>query len=223
MKRMGIVGVVLLLGCQSYVVPMPEGLEPARTLAVAGASGFNQKNMTVGDYAVVIDRGSTHHRQQGEGAVGAESKRQSFSFAARLNGATAFTGGCLLSASETAINAPGGIQINARESAALDCELLPGGRGSVSWRLELAGKPDAPLTGSFRTTSQYQIEGIGTAIGSTKHGPTGGYHITQAGRPVAAVQVTGDRNVWLAADAEEALVGAAIVLLLMDESVRDLE
>src|SRR5687768_1271113 len=126
-----------------------------------------------------------------------------------------FTGGCMLSADETVINAPAGFEITASEKAELECELLQGGQGSESWRLELAGKPDTPMTGTYRTTSSYEIEGIGAAVGSTRHGPTVGYYITEGGRTVATVQVSGKRQVLFAeGQNSDALVGAVVVLLL---------
>ena len=211
-------------GCASYTLPVPQDFQAATALPVAGASGFNQKNMTVGDYAVRIDRGSTHERSGAASPMSTVRKRQNYSFVITREGATVFGGGCVLGASATNIDAPGGVQITAREKAALDCELLPQGRGSESWRLQLSGDPDNPLNGQFTGAQTYELAGIGTAIGSTRHGPTGGYHIKQAGRTVAAVQVTSPRRVLFAPDAQtDALIAAAVVLLLIDESVRDLD
>jgi hypothetical protein len=211
-------------GCASYTLPVPQDFQAATALPVTGASGFNQKNMTVGDYAVRIDRGSTHERSGAASPMSTARKRQNYSFVITRAGATVFGGGCVLGASATNIGAPGGVQITAREKAALDCELLPQGRGSESWRLQLSGDPDNPLNGEFTGAQAYELEGVGTAIGSTRHGPTGGYHIRQAGRPVASVQVTGKRQVLFAPGAQsEALIAAAVVLLLIDESVRDLD
>ena len=94
----------------------------------------------------------------------------------------------------------------------------------LSWRLTLTGDPDTPLNGELTGATVYTLEGVGTALGSTKHGPTGGYYIKQAGQAVASVQTTGKRQVVLAPGAmADQLIAAAAVLLLIDESVRDLD
>jgi hypothetical protein len=90
----------------------------------------------------------------------------------------------------------------------------------------LSGDPDNPLNGTFKHEHSYSytLEGIGTAFGSTKHGPTGGYYIKLDGRTLASVQTTGKRQVLFGPDMQtDALVAAAVVLLLIDESVRDLD
>ncbi|HEY0304611.1 MAG TPA: hypothetical protein VGC44_06550 [Longimicrobiales bacterium] len=213
-----------LAGCASYTLPVPPEFSAATTLPVTGASGFNQQSMTVGDYQVTIDRGSTQGRA-GEGSgISTSRKQQNYSFVIRRAGATAFSGGCTLSAKATNIGAPGGVQITAKENAELDCAMLPQGTGSASWRLQLSGDPDNPLHGQLSGAHHYTLQGIGTAIGSTRHGPTGGYYIKQEERTVASVQTTGKRQVLFAPGAHsDALVAAAVVLLLIDESVRDLD
>jgi hypothetical protein len=143
----------------------------------------------------------------------------------RRGDALVFTGGCTLAANETTVAAPAGIQISASDKAGLDCELLPNGTGRESWKLKLSGETDRPLNGQFTGALQsYDLEGVGTAIGSTKYGPTGGFYIKQNGRTVASVQTTGKRQVVFAPGSQsDALVAAAVVLLLIDESVRDLD
>ena len=223
-KNALLVTLALLAGCASYTLPVPENFAAGAALPVAGASGFNQKSMTVGDYQVTIDRGSTQERAGESQAISSARKRQNYSFVIRRAGATVFTGGCVLSASATNIGAPGGVQITAKENAELDCEMLPQGSGRDSWRLQLSGDPDNPLNGQLTGAHTYTLQGVGTAIGSTKHGPTGGYYIKQNDRAVASVQTTGQRQLLFANGAEsDALVAAAVVLLLIDESVRDLD
>lgn len=219
-----LLSVLALPACTSYVLPVPGDFTPAQALPVAGASGFNQKSMTVGDYQVSIDRGSTNERTQGTSGVSDVRKRQNYSFVITRAGNTTFSGGCQLVASETSIGAPAGIQISARDDAELDCELLPQGTGRNSWRLRLEGDPENPLSGRFvGDNTSYTLEGVGTAIGSTKHGPTAGYYIRLDGRTVASVQTTGKRQVMFAPNSQtDALVAAAVVLLLIDESVRSL-
>jgi hypothetical protein len=211
-------------GCASYVLPVPNDFSPAHSLPVTGASGFNQKNMTVGDYMVVINRGSTNTNDQGTDLVRAARKRQNYNFVMRRDGAIAFSGGCTLAANETTVAAPAGIRVTASEKAELYCELLPKGTGRESWKLKLTGDVDNPLTGEFTGQQNYTLEGIGIAIGSTKHGPTAGYYIKQDGRAVATVQTTNKRQVVFASNAQsDELVAAAVVLLLIDESVRSLD
>ena len=215
---------VLLNACTSYVLPVPLDLTPAASLPVHGASGFNQKSMTVGDYAVRIERGSTQERSGAEAPMSTARKRQNYSFIMARADSTVFSGGCILAARATNVAAPGGVQITASEIAELDCELLPGGRGRESWRLTLSGDPDDPLNGELVGSQRYTLEGVGTAWGSTKHGPTGGYYIKQDERTVATVQITGNREVVFAPNAQsDVLIAAATVLLLIDESVRDLD
>ena len=215
-----------LSGCATYTLPIPENFSAATTLPVTGASGFNQSRMTVGDYQVSIDRGSTQERAGAASSISNARKRQNYSFVITRAGATTFSGGCVLTASATNVAAPGGVQITAQDDAELDCEMLPQGRGSESWRLRLSGDPDNPLNGTFKHEHSYSytLEGIGTAFGSTKHGPTGGYYIKLDGRTLASVQTTGKRQVLFGPDMQtDALVAAAVVLLLIDESVRDLD
>ena len=219
-----VAGVVMLTGCASYKLPVPAGFAPEHALPVAGASGFHQKSMSVGDYQVRIDRGSTQERGGAVSPVSVARKRQNYSFVITRGGATAFSGGCTLSASATNVAGPAGVQITAKDDADLDCELLPGGRGSTSWKLKLSGDPENPLQGQFTGAASYTIEGVGTAIGSTKHGPTGGYYIKQGDRVIASVQTTGKRELLFAPGQQaDALVAAAVVLLLIDESVRALD
>jgi hypothetical protein len=213
-----------MTGCASYQLPVPADYTPASALSVKGASGFRMGDMTVGDYYVAINRGSTDERSQGGNAAKEARKRQNYNFVMRRADAIVFTGGCTLAAKELSVGAPAGIRITAKEEASLDCEMLPNGKGSESWKLTLTGDPDNPLKGEFTGSQSYTLEGIGTAIGSTKHGPTGGYHIKQNGRVVATVQTTSPRAVNFADGAQsDALVAAAVVLLLIDESVRDLD
>lgn len=215
---------LMLSACTSYVLPPPPGLTPASTLPVQGATGFNQSSMTIGDYAVRIDRGSTQERNAEVAPMSTARKRQNYSFVITRADSTVFSGGCSLSAKATNVAAPGGVQISADEAAELDCELLPGGRGRESWRLTLTGDPDTPLHGELTGATAYTLEGVGTALGSTKHGPTGGYYIQQAGQAVASVQTTGNRQVIFAPGAmADPLIAAAAVLLLIDESVRELD
>lgn len=224
-ERLLVIAVLAALsGCASYTLPVPSDFTAANALPVAGASGFRQKDMTVGEYHVAINRGSTSHRDEGTDIVRDARKRQSYNFVMRRGDALVFTGGCMLAANETSVAAPAGIRISASDKAELDCELLPNGTGRESWKLRLNGETDRPLNGEFTGGGQtYSLEGVGTAIGSTKHGPTGGYHIKQNGRMVASVQTTGKRQVVFAPDAQsDALVAAAVVLLLIDESVREL-
>ena len=211
-------------GCAGYALPVPDGFSAANALPVTGASGFNQKSMTVGDYAVAIDRGWTRSNDAGTDVVRESRRRQNYSFVMRRADAIAFSGGCTLAANETTVAAPAGIQITASEKAELYCELLPNGTGRESWKLNLSGDPDNPLTGVYQGKQNYTIEGVGIAIGSTKHGPTAGYYIKQDGRTVATVQTTNKRQVVFAPNAQsDELVAAAVVLLLIDESVRDLD
>ena len=216
---------VALAACTSYVIPAPSGFAPATTLPVAGASGFRQKDMTIGEYQVAINRGSTREGAAGTDLVSDRDKRQSYNFVIRRASNIVFTGGCILRARETSVNAPAGVKITASEKAELECEMLPQGSGRDSWRLELSGDPDNPLNGSLAGAgSAYTIQGIGTAFGSTKYGPTGGYYIKQNDRTVATAQVTGKRQVLFAEGAQsDALLAATVVLLLIDESVRDLD
>ncbi len=216
---------LMCAACSSWQLPAPADFTASQVLPVTGASGFKQKSMTVGEYQVSIDRGSTRERTAGTGAVNDARKRQSYSFVITRNAETVATGGCDLAASELSVGAPAGISVVAKENASLECEMLPQGKGRDSWRLELKGKPDDPLNGTFIVGNDtYVLQGIGTAIGSTKHGPTGGYHIQRDGRTIATVQTMGDRQVRFAADAQnDALIAASVVLLLMDESVRDLD
>ena len=224
LKSTMLVTLALLAGCASYTLPVPENFAAEAALPVTGASGFNQKSMTLGDYQVAIDRGSTQERAGESQAITSARKRQNYSFVIRRAGATVFTGGCVLSASATNIGAPGGVQITAKENAELDCEMLPQGTGRDSWRLQLGGDPDDPLNGQLSGAQTYTLQGVGTAFGSTKHGPTGGYYIKQNDRTVASVQTTGQRQLLFANGAQsDALVAAAVVLLLIDESVRDLD
>jgi hypothetical protein len=211
-------------GCSSYVLPVPNDFSPANALPVTGASGFKQKTMTVGDYTVAIDRGWTRSNDEGGDLVRAARRRQNYSFVMRRADAIAFSGGCTLAANETTVGAPAGIRITASEKAELYCELLPNGTGKDSWKLELNGDPDNPLNGGYHGKQRYTVQGIGTAIGSTKHGPTAGYYIQQDGRTVATVQTTNKRQVVFAPNAQsDELIAAAVVLLLIDESVRDLD
>lgn len=213
-----------LAACASYVVPAPEGFTAATALPVTGASGFKQNSMTVGDYQVAIRRGSTKDRAEGTDLVSDRDKQQAYNFVIRRADNVVFTGGCFLEATETAINAPAGVKITASGKAELECEMLPEGRGRESWKLQLSGSPDNPLNGTLTGAASYTIQGIGTAFGSTRYGPTGGYYIKQNDRAVATVQVTGKRQVVFAPDAQsDPLLAAAVVLLLIDESVRDLD
>ena len=212
--------------CTSYVLPVPSDLTSATTLAVQGATGFDQNSMTVGDYVVRIERGSTQERIAAVAAMSTARKRQNYSFVITRADRTVFSGGCSLSAKATNVGAPGGVQISADEAAELDCELLEKGSGRASWRLTLSGDPDHPLNGELVGATSYTIAGVGIALGSTKHGPTGGYYIKLAGdgRTVASVQTTGQRQVIFSAEAvEDHLLAPATVLLLIDESVRELD
>ena len=211
-------------GCASYVIPSPSGFAPATALPVKGNFGFKLNDMTVGDYHVAIKRGSTRDDGAGTDLVTERGKQQAYNFVIRLRDAVVFTGGCFITAEETAVNAPAGIKITAKESAELECEMLPQGRGSQSWKLLLTGAPDRPLNGTLSGTANYTIEGIGTAFGSTKHGPTGGYYIKQNDQTVATVQVVSKRQVLFAPGAQsDALLAAAVAMLLVDESARDLD
>jgi hypothetical protein len=211
-------------GCASYRLPVPDDYTPASSLKVSGAIGFNQKQLMVGDYVIAINRGSTNERDGGTDLVRESRKRQTYNFVMRKGENVVFTGGCTLAANETTVAAPAGIQITASGKAALDCELLPNGTGRESWKLKLGGDPDNPLNGDFHGREDYTLEGIGTAIGSTKYGPTGGYHIKQNGKIVATVQTTSPRAVNFAEGMQsDPLIAAAVVLLLIDESVRDLD
>jgi hypothetical protein len=224
MKTLIVVAVtVVTTGCASYSLPRPAEFAPAHTLAVQGGTGFKLKQMTVGDYSVQIDRSSTAEKEQG-GVVRDRSKRQGYSFVVKQNETTVFTGGCNMESAARRVAAPGGIEINAKENSELECEILPKGTGRDSWRLELTGKPNNPMTGRFTGNGEYVIQGVGTAFGSTKYGPTGGYYIKQGDRTVATVQVTGKRQILFAADAQsDPLLAAAIALLLLDDNARDVD
>lgn len=212
-----------LNGCTSYVLPVPGELASAAALPVAGASGFKQKQMTVGSYVARIDRGSTYHRHAGV-LVAESRKRQPYSFVITNGTEVVFTGGCFLTAEATNVAAPGGVQITAHEKAELDCEMLPKGASRDSWRLKLSGDTDNPLNGELNGASRYSIAGHGTAIGSTRHGPTAGYYLKHDDRTVASVQVVGKRQVLFAPGAQSnPLLAAAVVLLLIDESVREVD
>ena len=106
-KVLMLAGALGMTACGTYVLPVPSDFQAAHTLAVSGASGFNQRSMTVGDYQVSINRGSTNERDQGTGAINDKRKRQNYSFVISRAGATVFSGGCQLVASETSIKAPG--------------------------------------------------------------------------------------------------------------------
>lgn len=103
---------------------MPADLKPATILEVQGTSGFNQKSLTLGDYLVRIDRGSTQERNAAVAPVSSARKRQNYSFVITRADSTVFSGGCSLSAEATNVAAPGGVQIAADEAVALACELI---------------------------------------------------------------------------------------------------
>jgi hypothetical protein len=213
----------VLSACASYALPRPADFTPAQTLEVQGGTGFKLNQMTVGDYSVQIDRGVTKEKRDGI-VVLERSKRQGYNFVVKQNETTVFTGGCLMESDARRVGAPAVIEINAGETSKLECQMLPKGTGRDSWRLELSGKPDNPMKGRLTGNGEYTIEGVGTAFGSTKYGPTGGYYIKQGDRTVALLQVTGKRQVLFAPDAQsEPLLATAVALLLIDDIARSVD
>jgi hypothetical protein len=211
--------------CASYTLPQPADFTPAQTLAVEGGTGINLDEMTVGNYNVQIDRSWTRERSEDIGVVRDRSKRQGYSFVIKQSEATVFTGGCAMEVDATGVGAPAGVEIAARQSSKIECEMLPRGTGRDSWKLDLRGQPNNPMTGNLiGNGSTYTVEGLGISLGNTKYGPTGGYYIKQGDRTIATVQITGKRQVLFAPGAQsDPLLAAAIALLLIDEQARGVD
>ncbi len=214
-----------LTSCASYKLPQPAGFNPAQTLAVIGGTCFRLSEMSVGYYAVQVDRRSTIVRAADVGVVRDRSRRQGYSFAIKQSEAIVFTGGCAMEVDATGVGAPAGVEIAARQSSKIECEMLPRGTGRTSWKLELSGRPNDPMTGQLTGDgSTYTVHGLGIAIGTTKYGPTGGYYIKQGDQTVATVQITGKRQVLFAPGVQsDPLLAAAVALLLIDEQARGVD
>jgi hypothetical protein len=211
--------------CASYTLPQPAGFTPAQTLTVEGGTGFGLGQMTVGNYHVQIDRSSTREESKDIGVIRDRDRQQGYSFVIKQSEATVFTGGCTMEVDATGVGAPGGVEIAARQSSKIECEMLPRGTGRDSWKLELRGRPNDPMTGQLTGDGNtYTVEGRSISLGTTKYGPTGGYYIKQDDRTVATVQITGKRQVLFAPGAQsDPMLAAAIALLLIDEQARGVD
>lgn len=211
--------VVVLSGCSKYVLKGPEGFT-GEEVSVTGKTSA----LLIGDYQLsAFNRGWTKGSGWQVMSVGSDKKQQKYEFRVARAGGAPSSVQCLFASRELAAG-KGGWSFVFDEGATLTCGISTSQDSAL---LEVSAERDEVLSGTLKAGTEYRVQGIGSAaFTGGKRGPVAGFHIFEGDRPLAVVQVMGDKRVVLGggvSDAQRAaLMPAIAALLLLDESLRDL-
>lgn len=221
---MRITSVILLAtfaaGCSSYQLKSPENFE-GESIQVSGS----QKRLRIGPYELAdVQRGWNKGSGWSVSAVSSGKVRQQYQFKVARDSIVLSETGCEFRASERSLGLKGGWSFTLGESAELSCQTSS---GQEKWNLNVSTKGDEALAGKITGPREYRVQGIGlTGLSKGTHGPVAGFHLFDGEAPVAAVQVISPRRVVYAKGLDErqrdALVPAMAALMLLDESIREM-
>jgi hypothetical protein len=215
---------LVLSGCQTARIPLPETLATAERMPVSGRQGLRLKGQTLsfGPFkAHDMARSWTRGRDRG-GARATHSERgQSYRFSLREGDQDHWHVACQATLTRATIDAVL-VDILPTDESALYCNIQSVDRATTAWELVLRESRERPLTGTL-TLGENRVDVVGTnrIERSLPLGQTTGYELREGGSAVGAVEVMNSCAVWLRGDLDpdrrRLLSAAAAALLLLDD------
>jgi hypothetical protein len=220
---------LVLAGCGSARMELPQALEGAERLAVEGRGGLKQaRDIRFGPYeAVGIQRSWTKGSgwSVGAGRLGGGSDRakQTYAFTLAESGREHGRVECEARGSRGRLGVRS-VDIDLASDEGLHCTLGLV-EGAVAWELTLHSNRDRHLEGELVAgEDRYRLVGSGSG-GRMTPANTYGYELRSGDRVLAAVETVSKGAVWLAPDVNEAarpaLAAAAASLLLYQKVKTD--
>ena len=211
---------VLIAGCQTARMPLPESL--TEQWPVQGRQGWKiQESISFGPYAAVdMDRSWTRGRDRDIPVYEGNERQQHYAFTLTDDGSAAWLVKCRTALARHAITTPA-VDVELRNRSRLDCALTEA-EGKRTWQLTMKEDREEPLAGSLHTDDDaFTVRGTTALEGGLPSAETSGYHLTHGSRPVAAVEVVNKGSValdpTLSPETRSLLSAAAAALLLLDE------
>lgn len=216
----GCVLAVLLIGCRTARMPLPETLATAERYPVEGRQGWKvHEQLRFGPFeAHGIERSWV--RGGDLEVIGLEFNRrgQQYAFTLHEDGHARWEVACEASLRRRIIDGED-IETTLRDRSRLDCTFRTA--GAAHWTLALTDRRDRPLEGSLEGAGgTFVVRGTRKLQGGLPADFTTGYEILVEQRPVAAVEVVGDGAVWLSTDDERSVMAAVAAALLLLEDLR---
>lgn len=208
-------------GCSSYQLKSPDNFK-GESVHVSGS----QKELRIGPYELAdVQRGWNKASGWSVRSVSSDKVMQQYQFKIARDSIVLSETGCEFRASERSLGLKGGWSFTLGESAELSCQTSS---GQEKWNLNVSTKGDEALAGKITGPREYHVQGIGlTGLSKGTRGPVAGFHLFDGDTPLAIVQVVDPRRVMYAKGLDErqkdALVPSIAALMLLDESLRDMD
>lgn len=216
---------ILLAGCQTARMPLPQALSASERLPVQGRQGMKiREHMHFGPYeAIDIDRSWTRGSDLQVLAYKGNRRNQQYAFVLREGGVSRWRVACDVFLRVHAVRTPV-VDVDVTNRSELECSLHAIDQPAEAWRLSLEEKGERPLEGVLLG------EGLHFEVRGTRHLEKGlpaeattGYQVTDAAQPVGAVEVIGSGAVWLheaVQPAQRGVLAATATALLLLEDLR---
>lgn len=210
--------VLILAGCQSTRMHVPDALEAHPPLAVVRSDDGSTATMKIGAYEAHsfwrIQAEAPRTLGSGAEAVVSNAGSERYGFTLRLGESDLWEASCTTDAQRP----------NTGVDGLLACTVTAPGQPDDAWTLVLRPMGETRLAGVLQQgDARYEVRGTEqTASGFTARQQTG-YYVGQAGHVLAAVDATEDGRVWIRPSTnvrETTLLAAVSAALLVTESVR---
>jgi hypothetical protein len=215
---------LMVAGCQTARMPLPDGLAAAERMPVSGRQGIRPgTRLRFGSFeANPVTRSWVRGRERGRGPTAMERERtETYRFTLREDGAETWFVACRASLRSVRFDL-GPIQVHPSDQSALYCNLQSMADERIAWELELAERHGRPLAGTLALAAT-RLDVVGTArvAGALSMGLTTGYEIRAGDEVLGAVEVINSGAIWLRHDLDPVrrplLAATAAALLLLDD------
>lgn len=220
---LGVAAALLLAGCRTAHIPLPDTLAATQRLSVEGRQGSRIKeHLRFGPYeAYSIDRSWVKGRDLQILAYEGNRRKQQYTFVLREGTTEHWSVSCEAFLRAQTIHTEI-IEVELTNRTDVACRFRSPDDPVGDWRLDLTEDGDQPLEGRLsQGDAVLDVRGTRALEKGLRAETTTGYHLLQAGRAVAAVEVINDGAVWLPDEAppglRHVLSATAAALLLLED------
>jgi hypothetical protein len=222
-----LIGMLLVPGCRTARMPLPETLSATERMPVSGRQGLRlrRQNLSFGPFqAHGVARSWTGGRDRGGSRATHSSRRQSYRFSLREGDREYWHVACQATLTRVTVDAVL-VDILPTDESALYCNIQSAEDASTSWEMVLRESHERPLAGTL-TLGNQRLDVVGTnrIEDSLPLGPTTGYELREGGSVIGAVEVINKGAVWMRGELDperRRLLGAVAAALLLQDDLRE--
>lgn len=221
--HLGVVAALLLAGCRTAHMPLPDPLETTQRFSVEGRQGLKIKeHLRFGPYeAHAIDRSWVKGRDLQILAFEGNKRKQRYTFALREGQAERWSVSCEAFLRRQAISTEI-VEVEVTNRSSVACLLWSPEDPAETWHLELLESGERPLAGRLsRGDMALDISGTRALHKGLPTHATTGYHFLEEEHVIGAVEVINNGAVWLHSEAapylQSVLSATAAALLLLED------